>query len=250
MAAERSARQPGQRVGAVGAVGLAAAAGLVDDLRGDDQAKGLKGHLGALKRGRVTTGLIKLVLLTAGAALFAVNQNRDRLFLIDSGAVRKTGRFPFVKPIRRVALIGLDTVLVAGTANLINLLDLRPGRAIKAAALPAACLAVTPGEGGELAAGLVGAAASVAPSDLAEETLLGDCGANALGAALGVAMARSLAWPGRLVAAGIVTGLNLASEKVSFSQLIAANPTLRRLDELGRVGGDQASDPGSREPTR
>jgi hypothetical protein len=31
-----------------------------------------------------------------------------------------------------------------------------------------------------------------------------------------------------------VVGLNLASEKVSFTEVIAANPTLRAVDEWGR----------------
>jgi hypothetical protein len=71
--------------------------------------------------------------------------------------------------------------------------------------------------------------------------MLGDCGANALGAALGVAMVRSLPWPARLAAAASAVGLILASEKVSFSRVIATNPTLNRLDWLGRAAGPDAA---------
>ncbi len=86
----------------------------------------------------------------------------------------------------------LTAGLVAGTANLLNLLDLRPGRAAKAGVLAAA--ATLRGPGGGLVAGPLGATLAVLPDDLGERVMLGDAGANALGALLGLRLA---AVPGR-----------------------------------------------------
>jgi UDP-N-acetylmuramyl pentapeptide phosphotransferase/UDP-N-acetylglucosamine-1-phosphate transferase len=205
--------------GELAVIGTAAAAGLLDDLKGDASAKGLKGHLRSLRHGQVTTGLVKLAAVGAAAVLFAAT-NRS---------TQRRGRLP-----RRLAAMAVDAVVVAGAANLANLLDLRPGRALKAVGAPAVLLAVAPGKGGELAAGITGAVVAAAPSDLEERTMLGDCGANALGAALGVALVRSLPPTGRLALAGAIGGLILASERISFSRVIAGHPVLRRLDELGR----------------
>ncbi|MFD1119505.1 hypothetical protein ACFQ3A_34500, partial [Sphaerisporangium aureirubrum] len=70
--------------------------------------------------------------------------------------------------------------------------------------------------------------------DLGERAMLGDAGANSLGSLLAVAAAPSLGRRGRLAALGVVAGLTAASEKVSFTKVIAGNPVLHRLDMLGR----------------
>jgi hypothetical protein len=64
--------------------------------------------------------------------------------------------------------------------------------------------------------------------------MLGDSGANALGAAVATAAARALPRSFRLLACAAVTALNLASERVSFTAVIERTPLLRRLDQLGR----------------
>jgi hypothetical protein len=126
----------------------------------------------------------------------------------------------------------LTTGLVAGTANLVNLLDLRPGRAAKAGVLAAG--ATLGGAGGGLVAGPLGATLAVLPEDLGERVMLGDSGANALGALVGLRLA-AVPSPGlRAVLLAAITGLTLASEKVSFTKVIEATPGLRELDRLGR----------------
>jgi hypothetical protein len=80
----------------------------------------------------------------------------------------------------------------------------------------------------------LGAAAGLLPEDLAEEIMLGDAGANALGALLGLALAARTGTAGRAVALTMLAGLTAASEKVSFTRVIQDTPWLRRLDELGR----------------
>ena len=202
------------------AVVVGAVSGLVggyDDLAGarPEQArdKGLAGHLAALKAGRVSAGAVKVAGIGAAAVVAAKLTRRDR----GAGAV---------------ADAVLTTGLVAGTANLINLLDLRPGRAAKAGTLVAA--ATLGGPAGGLVAGPLGATLAVLPDDLGERIMLGDCGANALGALLGLRLASI---PGRASRAGLLAGvvaLTLASEKVSFTKVIEATPGLRDLDRLGR----------------
>jgi hypothetical protein len=63
--------------------------------------------------------------------------------------------------------------------------------------------------------------------------MLGDAGANAVGAMLGVA-ATALPRRARLTALAAVTGLTAASEKVSFTKVIERTGPLRWLDMLGR----------------
>jgi UDP-N-acetylmuramyl pentapeptide phosphotransferase/UDP-N-acetylglucosamine-1-phosphate transferase len=200
---------------------VGAVSGLVggyDDLAGarPEQAgdKGLAGHLRALRAGRVSAGAVKVAGIGAAAAAAALLTRRDR------GA--------------RAVVDGiLTTGLVAGTANLVNLLDLRPGRAGKVAVLAAA--ATLRGPAGGLVAGPLGATLGVLPDDLGERVMLGDCGANAVGALLGLRLA-SLS--GRGARAGLlaaVVGLTLASEKVSFTKVIEATPGLRELDRFGRL---------------
>ncbi|MGY1701723.1 hypothetical protein [Geodermatophilus sp. SYSU D00766] len=206
----------GAPAGTRGAAAVAGAvSGLVggyDDLAGarPEQArdKGLAGHLRALRAGRVSAGAVKVAGIGAAAAVAALATRRG-----PADAVLTTG-------------------LVAGTANLVNLLDLRPGRAAKAAAVAAA--AGLRGPAGGLVAGPLGAALAVLPADLGERVMLGDAGANAVGALLGL---RAAAVPSRPVRAGLlaaVTALTLASERISFTRVIEATPGLRELDRLGR----------------
>ena len=143
--------------------------------------------------------------------------------------------------VRRTADVLLGAGVIAGTANLLNLLDLRPGRAIKAATIIGTPL--RSGRGGALTAGTLGASAALLPADLDEEIMLGDAGANALGALLGVALAAKTGPTGRALALAVLAGLTAASEKVSFTKVIQDTPGLRELDALGRPPGLRAPRP-------
>jgi UDP-N-acetylmuramyl pentapeptide phosphotransferase/UDP-N-acetylglucosamine-1-phosphate transferase len=196
---------------------VAGVVGSYDDLAGarPEQArdKGLVGHLAALRAGRVSAGAVKVAGIGAAAAVAALLTRRDRGAAALADAVLTTG-------------------LVAGTANLVNLLDLRPGRAAKAGVLATA--ATLRGPAGGLVAGPLGAALAVLPDDLGERVMLGDSGANALGALVGLRLA---AIPGRPLRTGLLAGvvtLTLASERISFTRVIDSTPGLRELDRLGR----------------
>jgi len=205
----------------------ATAFGLVDDLTEDREGtvrKGLRGHLGALARGEVTTGGLKVLGIGAGALVAAaLSRPHDRL-PAGRGAAAAV----------RLADVAADGALIAATANLVNLLDLRPGRALKAAAIAAAPAAVLGGRGGATSAAVLGAAVAELPDDLAERDMLGDSGANAVGAVLGTAAVQGCPRPVRLALLAGVVALTVASEKVSFTQVIARTPVLRELDAWGR----------------
>ena len=64
--------------------------------------------------------------------------------------------------------------------------------------------------------------------------MLGDTGANALGAAVGLGAVLTLGRPARLGVLIALVALNVASERVSFSRVIDATPPLRWFDRLGR----------------
>lgn len=214
LGAALGAPRPAVAAAALTAGATAGAVGFYDDLVGgrpDQRAKGFAGHLGALREGRVTSGLVKIAGVGAAGLAASALLGRDRRGLVN-------------------VLLGAG--VIAGTANLINLLDLRPGRAIKAGTALGAPLAL--GRGGGVAAGTLGAAAALAPEDLGEEIMLGDAGANALGALLGVALAARTGPAGRALALAVLAGLTAASEKVSFTKVIQDTPWLRRVDELGR----------------
>lgn len=202
-----------------------AAFGLVDDLTEDTstRTKGLRGHLGALAHGELTTGGLKVLGIGASALLAAAIATPRR----GAGGARR-GRVGWAFD------VATSGALIAATANLINLLDLRPGRALKAAGLAAAPMALAGGRGAGPAAGVVGAVVGAAGADLAERDMLGDSGANALGALLGTAVVLDAPRPVRLALLAGAVGLTVASERVSFTQVIAATPVLRELDAWGR----------------
>lgn len=201
------------------------ALGLVDDLvephlrrRGRPVSKGLRGHLGALRSGRLTTGAAKALgipLAALGGALVAPGPRGGPMVLADAA-------------------------LSAGCANLANLLDLRPGRALKAVLPAAVLLSLAAGtaprdrSGRDLARAAAVTGVLALPTDLRERGMLGDAGANVLGAAVGTAAARRLTVPVRLTLLAGVVALTLASERVSFSAVIERTPALRALDRLGR----------------
>ncbi|WBC15401.1 hypothetical protein O7600_00785 [Micromonospora sp. WMMA1998] len=208
----------------------AGAVGLYDDVVGarpeQKAAKGFAGHLAALREGQVTAGLVKV------AGVGAAGLGAAALLAADRRVAAHPRR-------QRAGTLGrgLDVLLgagvVAGTANLVNLLDLRPGRALKSGMLLGAPLSTGPYGG--IAAGAVGAAAGLVREDLDERVMLGDSGANALGAVLGVSLAARTGPLGRAAVLAVLAALTAASEKVSFTQVIQRTPGLRHLDELGRL---------------
>ncbi len=187
--------------------------GLVDDVLGNGEERGFRGHLRALTEGRVTTGVLK-VIGGAAAALVVVAVSQ---------------------PVSGKRLVA-DALIVALAANLGNLLDRAPGRTIKVAFLAYLPLALLSGSDtvGVAVAPVMGAAASVFGDDLQERRMLGDTGANVLGAVLGLmaVLVVGRGWRSVILVALVV--LNVTAELTSFSRVIERVPLLRRLDVAGR----------------
>ncbi|MEK7425898.1 MAG: hypothetical protein AAB131_18910 [Actinomycetota bacterium] len=191
--------------------------GLLDDLvgsgsPGSSSTRGFAGHLGALRHGRVTTGLVKLI----------------------GGGVLALVTAPFTDG---TADLVRGTLLVALTANLLNLFDRAPGRAIKVSLIGALVVAVAGAPGWWLTGPMlvVGAGAGLLVADLRELCMLGDTGSNVLGAAVGFGLAISLGATGQWVAVAVVATGNIASELVSFSKVIDRVAPLRWFDRLGTL---------------
>jgi hypothetical protein len=168
------------------AVAAVAALGLADDVWSGEE-RGIRAHLAA----RRTTGVLKL----AGIPIVGIVATRSL-----SGGL-----------------------LVAGCANLMNQLDTKPGRALKAYL------------GAALALGApLRLAVLLLPYDLRERVMLGDAGSNALGAMLGLKSVDRLHGWGRWMGVAAVAGVNLLGERRSLGSLIERTPVLRDVDAWGR----------------
>ena len=213
-AAGDGSRVDGARLGVlILAVGLSLL-GLVDDLAGDGDNRGFRGHLQSLAGGRLTTGGLKL--FGGGAvAIVAVAAVRG-----DDG----------------LGYLLTDAALVALAANIGNLFDRAPGRTIKVGVLAFVVLVLAVGATPRIAAMavIVGGALAMLLDDLHERVMLGDTGANLLGGVLGLAVVHVGSPVTRLAVLAGLAILNGISEWVSFSRVIEGFAPLRILDRAGR----------------
>jgi len=218
----------------------AAAMGGLDDLVGDSSSKGLRGHLAAVRRGEVTTGVVKMVGLGVtglATAWIADRSGQSAVTCCRYREVTSSRHGAAAQPTGAAATV-VGGAVIAGSANIVNLLDLRPGRAMKVVVLLA--VPFLAGRRGAkpgarvTAAAAAGAAVAVLPGDLAGHSMLGDTGANSAGALIGTALVARTGLRGRLLALAVLTGLTLVSERVSFTTVIESTPGLRQLDALGR----------------
>lgn len=188
--------------------------GLLDDLTGDTSTTGYRGHLSALLRGEVTTGALKII----GGGVVA----------LASTAMAVDGR--------GLGWVLADAALVALAANLANLFDRRPGRVGKVTVLAAAVVCIA-GAAAPVLAGTAlvgGAALGLLVPDLREQLMVGDTGANPMGAAVGLGVVVAFDPAVRLSVLVLVLALNLVSERVSFTAVIERTAPLRFVDQLGR----------------
>ncbi len=185
----------------------AAGTGLLDDLYGEGEHGGLRGHLSLLlEQGRLTTGSLKLIIISLAAIFPALESG---LFFL------------------------LSWPLLLMSTNFINLLDLRPGRALKVFFLALFLLLITVGVPLFLLASLIPLLLYF-EYDLRGEAMLGDTGSNLLGALLGLAFIQALSFWQQIVTLLALALIQIYAEASSLSALIERYPLLRLLDGWGR----------------
>jgi UDP-GlcNAc:undecaprenyl-phosphate GlcNAc-1-phosphate transferase len=184
--------------------------GLVDDTLGGEP-RGWRGHGGAALRRQLSTGALKAA-GSLGLALYATSYMGF-----------PTGRWLLA-----------SAALVLAT-NVFNLLDLRPGRATKVFVLLGAGLTIGATSTRSLwALGLFAGPALVAGVyDLRERAMLGDTGANMLGALAGLWLVLTFSELGQVVALVVLAAITVYGELRSISELVERVPLLRGLDSWG-----------------
>jgi hypothetical protein len=200
---------------AVYALGVLAL-GLIDDLLGEvggrPQHRGWRGHGAAVLRGELSTGALKAA-GSLGLALFTMS-------------------FEHLSNARWLLAAG---VLVLAT-HLFNLLDLRPGRSVKAFVLLGAGLVIGSEHARPLwSLGLFAGPVLVAGAyDLRERAMLGDSGASLVGALAGLWLVLTLSGLGQLIALALLALATVYGELRSISALVERTRGLRQLDSWGR----------------
>ena len=192
--------------------------GLLDDLGATGDTRGFRGHLRSVVRGELSTGALKLF----GGAAFA-------LWLAGTSVRSETAW--------RLVWLVINGAIIALSANLANLFDRSPGRAIKVSVLSLAIILVSLGVGvwreeNAYVPFMLGVALVLLRDDLNEVSMLGDTGSNPLGAVSGFA-ALQFDHSVRLGVLALLIALTAASERTSFSRVIERTRPLRWIDHLG-----------------
>lgn len=188
------------------------ALGLFDDVYGTRGVGGFRGHLSLLRQGRVSSGLVKAVVggglgLGVGAAI---------------------ARFDPV-----ISLV--NGLVISLAANTLNLLDLRPGRAVSCFWVGLLALAAVHSGRAVVLVWLIPVlvpAVWLTVLDRSARVMLGDAGSNVLGAVFGLAIVYGVGVPTRVVLIVLMAGVHLYTEKYSVSELIDGNRVLRSIDQL------------------
>ncbi len=194
------------------ALALSSAAGVFDDLYGSRE-RGFKGHLRALLRGKITTGILKIVMIGLSALYISFRLNSNIFYSL------------------------VDAVLISLASNFFNLLDLRPGRAIKVS-IPFYLLIFLSNESyfQKYFMFVLVFYSVFLIFDLREYIMLGDTGANLVGFLVGVLIVLTVKILILKLAILFLLGVfNLASERISFSEIIERTPLLSKIDRLGRI---------------
>jgi UDP-N-acetylmuramyl pentapeptide phosphotransferase/UDP-N-acetylglucosamine-1-phosphate transferase len=199
----------------LGVMGLMWTLGVLDDIYGTREFGGFKGHFTQLfvKR-KLTTGAVKA--LGGGAvALYAGWRVADG----------------------NIIMCLVDALLIALSTNILNLLDLRPGRAVAVffVGIGVTCIVA----GGQIdRPWVVGVIAAVTLAfgivDSRGKAMMGDAGSNSLGAALGLTIALNTKdnISFQLVCIALMAALHVYSEMHSVNALIERNRVLRGIDSL------------------
>ncbi|HEY1478632.1 MAG TPA: hypothetical protein VGF46_01300 [Gaiellales bacterium] len=186
--------------------------GMIDDVM-SGESRGWRGHASAAMKGDFSTGVLKAA-GTLGLAL-----------LVASSIPGSDGDFL------------LATAVLVFATNAFNLLDLRPGRSVKALVLLGIGLTASTQLTEPLwALGIfIGPVLVAGYFDLREKAMLGDSGSNVVGALAGVWIVLTLEPREQVIALAILVLINIYGEFSSISKVIEKLPVLRHIDALGRT---------------
>ncbi len=186
-------------------------AGILDDIIGNRDVSGLKGHFMSLLKGKLTTGGFK--------ALFG-----GFVGLIISVSISKN-----------IVDIVINTLIIALSTNLMNLLDLRPGRAIKVYLFIMLGLFTTlTGYVRNLILLLVPNVLAYFNNDLKAKAMMGDTGSNVLGISIGIIFVMAYSFKIRIAWLIFLIFIHILTEKYSLTKIIEKNKFLNFIDKLGR----------------
>ncbi|MTI48179.1 glycosyltransferase [Sporosalibacterium faouarense] len=185
---------------------------LLDDLIGNKNIKGLRGHFKSLINGTLTTGGLKAIMGIFSALIASLIISVSLLDIV------------------------INLLVISLFTNLINLFDLRPGRAIKVFFILTLILLIT----SQLSTmnfilfSAIGTMLVYFPYDIKAKSMMGDIGSNSLGITLGFYCGVSNPIKIKLVYLAILVLLHITAEIVSFTKIINKNRMLNYFDNLGR----------------
>jgi len=193
-------------------------AGVIDDLLGNRDTLGFKGHIRSLLKGTLTTGGFKALMGGLTASIIS-------LFISDTA----------------IQWI-LNTLIIAFFTNMLNLMDLRPGRAIKFFFFVWGISLVgwRNATYSYLLFPLAGSLAAYIPVDFKGKGMMGDVGSNILGISMGIYYSLITGITAKVLIVSALILLHLIAERYSFTDIIYKNRILSFIDGLGtsnRKGG-------------
>lgn len=186
--------------------------GLLDDLAGNKDVKGFKGHIMLIFKRQLSTGGLKAL--------------TGLLLSISFAVIISNGFFELI----------VNTLIIALFTNTINLLDLRPGRGCKAFIIFGIILLITSKNSiyNHIIYCAFGFCAAFLPFDLREKTMMGDIGSNSLGITLGIFCVMTNIFYYKIVYLLLLIIIHLVGEKYSITKIISNNRLLSLIDNLGR----------------
>lgn len=197
------------------AITTASFIGFIDDMLGARDVLGFKGHFKSLFTGRLTTGALKAI-----------------VGLLVSFIISSTLTSNFLETV-------VNTLTIALFTNFFNLLDLRPGRAIKVYVfsfliISLGLVIIQKTAAILLFAPLLGIIIGYMPYDLKARCMMGDAGSNVLGISIGVLITSTFGLYVKILVLVFLIGIHVFTEKYSLTDLIKNNRFLNYLDNLGR----------------
>ncbi|MBM7581312.1 UDP-N-acetylmuramyl pentapeptide phosphotransferase/UDP-N-acetylglucosamine-1-phosphate transferase [Caldicoprobacter guelmensis] len=189
--------------------------GFIDDVLGDTAVKGIKGHVGTLFKGNISTGGIKLIITALTGMYVSWCYHRELMAWV------------------------VYALLFSLFVNFINLMDLRPGRAIKVFMLSVIVIVTLGGFSNIwMFIPLLASLPFYIKGEMEERYMLGDTGANLLGGIIGLYAIKEVPFVPAAVMLTALISIHVIAEYHSLSKFIESIPALRFIDQLGRLKVD------------